>query len=225
MVKNKKFTGNNLKKANSQNAIKLIADIVIPHHDREDLLKNCLKRIPKNKFNIIIETGGTFAENCNRGAKKTLTDKIIFVNDDTEPSEDVLTKIANSKADIIGVSQIIPGFDDKIYGLGVKFTNCGSGTIRFFATNKERVFSLQVFCLESRNPNGMFLGDLMNHLEMVVKMLICFFVQLIKEWNLNILTILSCIYIVNQKEEIIMIIRTAIFWTASGISIRSTKKL
>jgi len=47
---------------------KKIADIIIPHHNRHDLLKNTLDKLPNDIFNIIIVSGGTFAENCNKGA-------------------------------------------------------------------------------------------------------------------------------------------------------------
>ena len=62
-----------------------IADIIIPHHNRHDLLKNTLDAIPLDIFNIFIVAGGSFARNCNLGAKLAQTDNLIFMNDDIEP--------------------------------------------------------------------------------------------------------------------------------------------
>ena len=85
-----------------------IADIVIPHHDRHDHLKNCLDLIDNSLFYIHIESGGSFAENCNRGASKAITDNIIFLNDDTLPTNEDLKALCDIKADIVGVAQKIP---------------------------------------------------------------------------------------------------------------------
>ncbi len=55
-----------------------IADIIIPHHNRHDLLKITLEHIPNDIFNIIIVSGGTFAINNNKAAKIATTDRLIF---------------------------------------------------------------------------------------------------------------------------------------------------
>ena len=82
-----------------------IADIVIPHHDRHDHLKDCLDCIDNSLFNIIIVSGGTFAHNCNKGAKLAETNKLIFLNDDTIPTNEVLMELAESEYDITGIAQ------------------------------------------------------------------------------------------------------------------------
>ena len=82
-----------------------LADIVIPHHNRHDLLKECLSRIDLARFNVIVCSGGTFAENCNRGARATITNTFLFLNDDTEPDSDVLETMGNFDCDLVGVAQ------------------------------------------------------------------------------------------------------------------------
>jgi glycosyltransferase involved in cell wall biosynthesis len=98
---------------------KKIADIIIPHHNRHDLLKNTLDKLPNDIFNIIIVSGGTFAENCNKGAKIAKTDNLIFMNDDIEPDVDLLVKACEMKEDIIGFSQLLPNENNAVvYGIG-----------------------------------------------------------------------------------------------------------
>lgn len=98
-----------------------IADIVIPHHNRHDRLKECLENIDNSLFYIHIESGGSFAENCNRGAEKAITDNIIILNDDTIPNNEDLKNLCDIKADIVGVAQKIPTANDVFYG--IKFIN------------------------------------------------------------------------------------------------------
>jgi GT2 family glycosyltransferase len=85
-----------------------IADIIIPHHNKHEFLEHLLKRIPNDIFNIILVSGGSFAENCNRGAKCAQTDRLIFLNDDTEPTEAILRELATRDADLVGCAQTIP---------------------------------------------------------------------------------------------------------------------
>ena len=96
---------------------KKIADIVIPHHDQHKLLAKCLSGIDNKLFYIHIESGGTFAENCNRGAKNAITDNIIFLNDDVEPIKDILVGMVDDKNDITGVAQLMMDRNKIIYGM------------------------------------------------------------------------------------------------------------
>ena len=73
-----------------------IADIIIPHHDKHDLLNALLKGINHKRYNIIIVSGGSFGENCNKGAKIAETDNLIFMNDDIEITDNQLYKFINS---------------------------------------------------------------------------------------------------------------------------------
>jgi len=71
------------------------ADIIIPHHDRADMLRQCLESIPLRNFNVIIRRGGSFSENCNIAAGAAKADRIIFVNDDMVLNPDALWKLCD----------------------------------------------------------------------------------------------------------------------------------
>ena len=101
---------------------KKIADIIIPHHDRHDHLKECLDRLPNDIFNIIIVSGKSFGKNCNKGARLAETENIIFLNDDTEPDPNLLVEMCKNKADIMGASQIIKAEGIEPY-YGISFFN------------------------------------------------------------------------------------------------------
>ena len=103
-----------------------IADIIIPHHNRHDLLKNTLDAIPLDIFNIFIIAGGSFARNCNLGAKLAQTDNLIFMNDDIEPDIEQLIEACRNKADMVGFSEILPNENNAvIYGIGWEVKNSG----------------------------------------------------------------------------------------------------
>lgn len=135
-----------------------LADIIIPHHDRDDLLQNCLQKIPKDSFNVIIESTGTFAENCNRGAKKAITKNLIFMNDDVEISEQALINLCKKKFDIVGVAQKVPNHADAIYGLGFSLLNEGKKTRRFFAKNQKDVLYPSGFLFKISKKSWKLLG-------------------------------------------------------------------
>lgn len=94
-----------------------LADIIIPHHDRHDHLKNCLDRLPNDIFNIIIVSGGTFAENCNKGARLAETENLIFLNDDTYPLVEYLVEMCQMPEDYVGAAQTHPNRDEVFYGI------------------------------------------------------------------------------------------------------------
>lgn len=93
--------------------------VIIPHHKAHDCLNNCLKCLDNSIFDIIVVSGGSFAENCNKGAK-IANDKIIFLNDDTLPRNEDLLKIieALDKYDFVGSTQITKN-NQKYYGIGL----------------------------------------------------------------------------------------------------------
>jgi len=97
---------------------KKLADIIIPHHDRHDHLKECLDQLPNYLFNIIIVSGGSFAHNCNKGARLAETDHLIFVNDDTIPTVSALKGLISDEYDIVGIGQTIPGEEGEFWGIG-----------------------------------------------------------------------------------------------------------
>jgi len=103
----------------NQNTKKKIADIIIPHHNRHDLLKECLDSFTNEKFNIIIVSGGSFARNCNMAAKLAQTNKLIFLNDDIITSNEMLEELVSHEEDIVGVPCHIVGSDKIAYGMNM----------------------------------------------------------------------------------------------------------
>jgi len=134
--------------------IKKLGDIVIPHHDRHDHLKNCLDSFDNTLFNIIIVSGATFAQNCNKGAKLAETNKLIFLNDDTLPSTEHLKAICDNlgRFHFVGSTQIT-GKGVKYYGLGIN------------ATNDKFVVSVQLKNNRSLLPSGFCFGFRKNEWE------------------------------------------------------------
>lgn len=99
-----------------------LGDIIVPHHDRHEYLRPLLERIPLGLFNVFIVSGGSFARNCNLGARMAQTENLIFLNDDVEITEQVLREMCASKADLVGATQIIPSMGNKAYyGIGFWF--------------------------------------------------------------------------------------------------------
>jgi hypothetical protein len=122
-----------------------IADIIIPHHNRHDHLKNCLDGIDNKLFNIIIVSGGTFAENCNKGARLAETDTLIFLNDDVETKNEALMDLANTDFDLCGISQYIGSV--KYFGIGwtpTKDTKKGW----FLADKENKKFIPSGYCMK-----------------------------------------------------------------------------
>jgi len=116
-----------------------LADIIIPHQNRHDMLKNCLDRLSHDQFNIIVVTGGTFAENCNKGAKIAETDNLIFMNDDIEPDSDVIREMLDSTADIVGAAQITPSWHPEKVWYGISYKWKGSIIDESITDNMEDV--------------------------------------------------------------------------------------
>lgn len=96
---------------------KKVADIIIPHHNRHDLLERLLPNISVDDFNVIVPCGGSFAENCNRGARVAKTNTFIFLNDDVEINNKTLLKLAQFPADAVSLGQKIPECPAPVYGL------------------------------------------------------------------------------------------------------------
>lgn len=122
--------GTKLDKPSTEPCQKL-ADIVIPHGNRHDLLVKCLSSFDNKLFNIIVVSGGTFAENCNKGAKTAVTDKIIFLNDDAYPSTESLKEMVDKDVDICGITQIFPNART-MYGMG---SNFDGGKLNVYGAN------------------------------------------------------------------------------------------
>ena len=106
-----------------------VADIIIPHHNRHDMLKECLESLDNDIFNIIIVSGGTFAENCNKGAKIATTDNLIFLNDDVIVREGVLEEMVKRKEDIVGVPLRIFSVNKVVVGMNMLWGKYGKSKI------------------------------------------------------------------------------------------------
>ncbi len=99
------------------------ADIIIPHHNRKDMLAKLLPSIPKVGFNIIVaDYGGWFAKNCNEGARRAITDNLIFCNDDIIIQyPQTLWSMLDNPVDLVGCATVFPDGRPQWYGLGLKY--------------------------------------------------------------------------------------------------------
>lgn len=84
------------------------ADIIIPHHDQTKLLADCLSSIPLRNYHVLVVRGGTFAENCNKGARLAETEKLVFANDDLVINPPVLWELVDADEELVGVKQYYP---------------------------------------------------------------------------------------------------------------------
>lgn len=102
-----------------------LATIVIPTLNRPDLLSDCLRSIALNSpkdIQVEVEAGGTFAQNCNRGAAKARSDYLIFLNDDTVVQPNWLQPLIQpipERAGITGAQLFYP--DNTIQHAGIYF--------------------------------------------------------------------------------------------------------
>lgn len=134
------------------------ADIIIPHHNQHGMLANCLTRLNNQMFNIIIVSGGSFAENCNKGVLAAKTDNFIFLNDDTMPGHDALMSMVNDTSDITGIAQYIPHHNAMRYGIGIKVTE--DGHEKFLSETPEQTSVPSGFCFKVRRDAWEILGGL-----------------------------------------------------------------
>jgi len=123
---------------NYDSTTKKIADIIIPHHNRHDLLKHLLSMIPNDIFNIHIISGKSFGRNCNKGAKISETKNLIFLNDDIEITAEQLIKMVNTlkKYDFVGTTQLA-GADQRKYW-GIKIFQDEKGQLRHGISDLEK---------------------------------------------------------------------------------------
>jgi GT2 family glycosyltransferase len=133
-----------------------LATIIIPHHNRHDHLKTLLERIDNQLFDIMVVSGGSFAENCNRGATMAGTGKIIFANDDIQPKPGDLTEICRflDICDFVGSTQITAkGL--KYYGIGFNYDPRG-----FHYNQYKPIYypSIQTETNRSLFPSGFLFG-------------------------------------------------------------------
>lgn len=93
------------------------ADIIIPHHDQTELLAQLLRTIPLRNYNVIIVRGGTFAHNCNKGAKLAVTNQLIFLNDDLILNPQALWELLEAPQDLVGMRQHYPDGEPLCLGI------------------------------------------------------------------------------------------------------------
>lgn len=98
-----------------------IADIIIPTHNRSDLLKQTLESIPIDPFNVFIIRGKTYSQGNNIGIKMAQTDNLIFCNDDMILNYYLLEELCESPFDIAIAQQYLP--DGNPLFCGLKWVN------------------------------------------------------------------------------------------------------
>lgn len=87
--------------------LELWADIIIPHHNRADLLQGCLASLPPLNYNVIVaKYGGSFSFNNNQGARQAKTDTLVFLNDDTILNPRSLWEMIDCPADVVSCPQL-----------------------------------------------------------------------------------------------------------------------
>lgn len=93
----------------------------------EDMLNRCLFQVaattPDEDVEVLVPSGGTFAENCNQGARDAQGDILVFLNDDTLPRPGWLAPLVNiaEQGHIAGAKCLYP--DGSIQHAGVYFTS------------------------------------------------------------------------------------------------------
>lgn len=94
-----------------------IGDIIIPTHNRSDLLKQTLDSIPIEPFNVFVVRGKTYSTGNNIGIKMAETDNLIFCNDDMILNYYLLEELCESPFDIALAQQYLPDGSPLFCGL------------------------------------------------------------------------------------------------------------
>ena len=102
-----------------------LPDIVIPHHNRYDLIGECLKNIPMD-YKVFIVRGYHFAKACNKGASLSNSDRLIFLNDDVILTKEALEELVTHTEDIVGVPLLIPSSGKIVYGMNMYWGKYGN---------------------------------------------------------------------------------------------------
>jgi GT2 family glycosyltransferase len=135
---------------------KKLCTIVIPHHNRHDHLKTLLDGLDNTLFDIIVVSGGSFSENCNRGAKLDTTGKIIFINDDATPSNLDIVSMCDTLqyCDVVGSTQITKA-KKKYYGIGFGYYENG-----FYFNQNQPIYAPNIQCERNKSlfPSGFLIG-------------------------------------------------------------------
>ena len=105
--------------------MKNLPDIIIPHHNRWDLIGGCLEKIPM-EYKVFIVRGFTFAEGCNKGASLSKADKLLFLNDDVVLTKEALAELQEHDEDIVGIPLRIPSLEKTVYGMNMYWGKYGN---------------------------------------------------------------------------------------------------
>ena len=87
---------------------------------------------------LLVPSGGTFAQNCNQGAREANTEILVFLNDDTLPQPgwlEPLIAALNAGAHIVGARLIYP--DGSLQHAGIHLGTIG-GVLHGFNWTEER---------------------------------------------------------------------------------------
>jgi glycosyltransferase involved in cell wall biosynthesis len=104
-----------------------LPDIIIPHHNRHDLIGTCLSKIPM-EYKVFIVRGFTFAKACNHGASLSKADYLLFLNDDVILTKEALDELQKHDEDVIGLPLRIPNLNKTVYGMNMYWGKYGNKT-------------------------------------------------------------------------------------------------
>lgn len=102
-----------------------LLDIIIPHHNRWDLIGTCLSKIPM-EYKVFVVRGFTFAKACNRGASLSNADYLLFLNDDVILTKEALNELQKHEEDVIGLPLRIPSLGKTVYGMNMYWGKYGN---------------------------------------------------------------------------------------------------
>ena len=102
-----------------------LPDIIIPHHNRWDLIGGCLQNIPMD-YKVFIVRGFYFAQACNRGASLSKADRLLFLNDDVVLTKQAFKELQEHDEDIVGLPLRIPSMDKIVYGMNMYWGKYGN---------------------------------------------------------------------------------------------------
>jgi len=94
-----------------------VADVIIAHWDRRDMLYQTLGSLPLNGLNVVIVRGHTYSVANNLGVRAAITDNLIFCNDDMVIPKQTLLEMINSEADFAMARQFYPDGSPQHCGL------------------------------------------------------------------------------------------------------------
>ncbi len=97
-----------------------LPNVIIPHHNRWDLVGGCLQNIPMG-YKVFVVRGFHFAQACNRGAASATheSERLLFLNDDVVLSKQAFKELQEHDEDIVGLPLRIPSMGKVVYGMNM----------------------------------------------------------------------------------------------------------